>query len=615
MSQDIVFSIKCIFDNLSNDGVLKRYDADRFYIAPYQRGYKWASNDMNAPVCILMNDLFNAKENELKEYYLQYITTKSAKYNAIDVLEVIDGQQRLTTLTILLSILGLKNGHPAISNNRLSYEVRQKVSAYFDKYIYQNIGTILEKTWDEFITESTDNNEQDIYYLFHAANKINDMIDEKCKNVSSLTKEFEEFVLENVKIILNNIEGNVNCEEIFSNLNSNKVDLTEDELIKGLLLTNSARERENSERRISYREITEVRAIIGRQWDEIAHWINNEEIRAFFFSKTTPTSSLNELLLLLALYDEYKLEAHSRGKNEIFYHFDLQIKNKTKKASEYFRKYKELRNILNEWFTDDEIYNCIGYLFFSKNSKYTTIKNFLSLLKCNKENMKKQLRAYIIDMLNLEIDELDYEKNSREISNLLLAINVFCYNGRFNFSTFSKQKWSLEHIFPQNPKEFAGNLGINDIMLINSLIDNNQNSWENIEPHLQEFEDKKYIQTVYSNLKEKLEKKDACSITEDECLVLYKLIKTDKLHSIGNMVLLTPGQNSSNSNGMFDYKRINISKMVKTGDFVPRHTYDVFSKLISANMTADLKVWNETDINEHAEYIKAKFNFIKDTNK
>ena len=100
-------------------------------------------------------------------------------------------------------------------------------------------------------------------------------------------------------------------------------------------------------------------------------------------------------------------------------------------------------------------------------------------------------------------------------------------------------------------------------------------------------------------------------MTSDERRVLYRLIKTDKLNSIGNMALLTKSDNSSNRNGMFDKKRFNIAKRVSNGSFVPKHTYDVFSKLISEEMTPELNVWNETDIQKHEEWIKTRVNAIK----
>ena len=70
------------------------------------------------------------------------------------------------------------------------------------------------------------------------------------------------------------------------------------------------------------------------------------------------------------------------------------------------------------------------------------------------------------------------------------------------------------------------------------------------------------------------------------------------------MALLTRADNSSNGNSMFDAKRKNIVKRISDGCFVPKHTYDVFSKLLSAKMNSDLTVWSEQDMIAHEEWIQ-----------
>ena len=82
---------------------------------------------------------------------------------------------------------------------------------------------------------------------------------------------------------------------MFSNLNDNKVDLTSSELIKGLFLTKSAREK-TDERKITYKEILDIRAVMGRQWDSLSHWANRSDINIFFFKNSLHV--LDELLLL-----------------------------------------------------------------------------------------------------------------------------------------------------------------------------------------------------------------------------------------------------------------------------------------------------------------------------
>jgi hypothetical protein len=78
------------------------------------------------------------------------------------------------------------------------------------------------------------------------------------------------------------------------------------------------------------------------------------------------------------------------------------------------------------------------------------------------------------------------------------------------------------------------------------------------------------------------------------------------------MALLASPDNISNKNGAFDKKRYNIVKRISAGSFVPKHTYDVFSKLISREMNKDLTVWAIDDIDAHIKWIKSKINEIRE---
>jgi len=612
MSDDLTYNIKNIFNADSGDGVLRQKNAKKYYIAPYQRGYKWASSSSNDAVCVLISDLIDAANKPNIEYYLQFITTKVSKINNEPVLEVIDGQQRLTTLTILLSVLEyiIGDGKKAVSNDLLSYEVRPNVTVFFQKHIYQNIGTLISDTWEDFKDKYPENDEQDIFYLFNAARKIHDMLFEKFKKDNDAYKKFKEYLLEKVIIILNHVEKTINCEEIFSNLNDNRVELTSSELIKGLILTNRTRETPNNEAEIIYEEKMEIRAIMGRQWDEISHWANRDDINEFYFSGSG--NVLDKLLLLLALDNVSNKIENKLSKNAVFNYFQSEIKKNNITARELFVKLKELKSILNEWYNDNEIYNSLGYLFFRKNLNKKTITDYLPFIRNSKPEIKKELKNTVFNILDkIDIDKLDYNMDSEDIHNLLLAINVFGYEGRFEFSAFNNKFWSLEHIFPQNPEELGDNLKQKDISSLKSLCDNKLGDFEKVKDILRKFEEMiKNVEDVYNSLSDKMNK-ETCTLSLEEKKVLYSLIKSKELHSIGNMALLTGSDNSSNGRGMFDDKRYNIVERISKGSFVPKHTYDVFSKLFSKETIPDLTVWTPTDIEAHFEWIKEKIKNIK----
>jgi hypothetical protein len=620
MSEEIDFNIKNIFDATSANGALKQHGAKKYYIAPYQRGYKWAARSQDDAVCVLIKDLIDASKKPDIEYHLQFITTKISKIGngeyTESVLEVIDGQQRLTTLTILLSVLKHLDGYEeeAVSNDLLSYEIRPKVTEFFQNHIYRNINTLMSGTWESFIEKYPENNEQDIYYLYSAAQKIEEMLKEMSGKENSDIKDaivdFKRYLLEKVRIILICIKRNIDCEEIFSNLNDNKIELTSSELIKGLILTDVAREPPNTKRTFTDKEKNELRTVMGRQWDEISHWANRKEIKKFLFSGCV--NVLDELLLLLAtdIGNEFKKPGDISSKNAVFNYFQSQIKDGKRNARDIFDKLKEIKAVLNDWFNDDEIYNSLGYVFFRRNSKQK-IADYLSIIRYGKLKLKNSLNKSICKSLIEDVDTLQYGKDSDKIRDILLAISVFSEDiqKRFDYAGFNAETWSLEHIFPQTPDNLANDVEQKDIDLLKSLCGDlwcghGLCEFEKVKDSLMGYEETiADIESAYRSLSEKLNM-EACKFTSDEKKILYKILeKIGKLDSIGNMALLTGPDNSSNSNGMFDKKRLNIVKRISGGSFVPKHTYDVFSKLISPQMTPDLTIWTINDIDAHTGWI------------
>jgi hypothetical protein len=583
---DLIFSISNTFSLDVRDGALGRNDAKKFYIAPYQRGYKWSSATSNSPVQILMTDLIDAFAARPKEYYLQFITVTSSNHEGETVLEVIDGQQRLTTITLLFSVMNyrLKSEQKPFTENKLSYEVRENVSDFFDKFIYNNISELIELDWKALITQHPIYDEQDINYLFNAAKKINELLP------TADLQEFHDYVANKVMLIVNKVEKTISCERIFSNLNTNKVELTSAELIKGLLLTKSVRENPDSAKVVPYREILEQRTAMGRQWDEIDNWCNMKAINSFFFNESK--DPIHELLLLLAMNEGFKPEKN-KDKYYLFNYFQSRIKKGEKSARMYFNEFKKLKLTLNDWYINPKIYNLMGFLFVAKASRFN-LNSLIGKFNISKIALQEELTKYARDLVSTDIDDLDYGDNNEEIHDLLLSLSVFGSDKKFDFYSFKNNEWSLEHIFPQNPKKFSPELKQADIRLINSIIgskldiDNTETSSLKVE------------------LASKL-KKESCTLNEEELILLCNLLQSKKINGIGNMALLTKPDNSSNGNGMFDLKRINIANRVSKGSFVPKHTYDVFSKLISDKMNPDLTVWSEEDINTHKEWIELNF--------
>jgi hypothetical protein len=177
------------------------------------------------------------------------------------------------------------------------------------------------------------------------------------------------------------------------------------------------------------------------------------------------------------------------------------------------------------------------------------------------------------------LTNLKYGGDDNQIHAVLLALSVFPKNitRRFDFDSFKRQNWSLEHIFPQTP-EGKGH----------TLTDDEK---KNI----------KAILKVKNNEVELLLNKSTRT-TEEQKVYVDAIRKTGTLDNIGNMCLLTGGANSALGCMFFDGKRQKILELIQEGSFVPKHTFDVFAKMIK-NLDDDLKQWSKRDIDNHAQYI------------
>lgn len=592
--KELVFSVKDIFNNETADGCLSQYDASFYMIPAYQRGYKWAA-DKHGAVTALMEDLWSAYIEEKTEYYLQYITLKHGTSEIADkssdsyCLEVIDGQQRLTTLSILLSAFNALENNDEKKNpaaDKLRYSIRPNLfkdwiypAEPFLKFAQVNFNDLVEADRERF-------DRQDVYYLHAASSYCLKFLKKPQRDISG----FYEFILSKVKLIVNSIEPHIKSETVFRNLNSNKVPLTEVELIKALLITRAGRGEVDNDS-ANFREVMEVRFGLGRQWDEIQSWVNDEVVRSFYFSSNSdPMYDL--LKLTAARFAKVPDAALSGGRQSDKWLFDLYDRADARTA---FNQLVETWLCLKDWFLDDKIYHLIGFIRFSGspakpslqflrvcldmpsrsalNEKLISEKNSLIFGKNCEQGMQREA-----------LEALKYGEGSDQIRAILLSLSVFVRSDsavRFDFYQFVKNKWSLEHIFPQNPEGRKNKLNSDDKDNIRKLL---RASSVEIKPELESILEK--------------EVRDQ----EDKTFVADKIKECRLVHGIGNMCLLTGGDNSVLGCGFFDEKRKKILHLVKQGNFVPAHSFDVFSKMIPG-LEDDLGRWSVEDMKAHTKFI------------
>lgn len=607
--QRFIFSAGEIF-SLKQGGCLYNFNVAGYYIGPYQRTYKWGSKGIADPVPVLLTDLYEAflrsrvDERSDPEYFLQYITVKETEIQGNRFFEVIDGQQRLTTLRLLF--LMLKN-HFAQSEPEFPAEQRLlRYSRYED-----DIFTRIAQMDDDNVVASELRN-QDEYYMLSAY--------KRCAHFFQLIEEIEtesltpfiEFVIRNVKLIINKENVSVMPEEVFAQLNMNRVPLTNVYLIKGLLLTRSSRRHRADHTDREFTEILDERIIMGGVWDEISSWINQKNVTRFFFGSSAEKSDGMTLLLRL-------VKPAGKGESNVVRTFHLQLQeglllgeyqlfndyhDGIRSALDAFDLLEKIRHTyqrMRSWYEDAPLYNLFGYRLETE-GKHFELTGVLLGKKDNVE-VRKNLTTYLRSQLqpSPSLDVLRYGQGSRQIQKVLLALSVFPErvdeNYRFDFFRYASENWSLEHIFPQNPK--SGKLVIRD-----------DRNWllRQLTARIAGTENQNEQETV--DLREQI-----LSSNEIEAAkVDWILASVADVHQLGNMALLSTRVNSALSNGLFNTKRKILVKRINEGNFVPQHTIDAFSKMLGTtglineigdpvDFNETYETWSDKDAHTHRLWI------------
>lgn len=593
-----IYSLEEVFTRFLEDG-----EKQNFIIPTYQRGYKWTSDGEFSHVQTLMRDLYSAyNRGNGSRYYLQFITLKPAGDN----FEVIDGQQRLTTLTIFFCVWAHIHGFSSecFVNNKLKYEARMN---FIDQFVFSDLNKLLPySNWSEFLTANSssvaDIDNQDVFYIFHAAKFIQSFID----GLTAKEQEpFYSYICTHVHIIINLLDNDLSSEKIFINVNKG-VKLQDEDLVKGLIVTRIPLDNQTQAHRLTENEINEMRCNIGRQWDDLVRWTSRPDIAVYFNGADAEESKGLKWLIDLSYPDVQ----NEKDAYPVFSYLDNLCRTMNVPASDIFNKIRQTMLKINDLLCDPELNNLLGYLLHSKRG-FNISKAWQEIGELQtKSEILSNLKAHCKKLLPWdydkgEIEELNYYDDKSKLFDLFILLDICKYlpigdrkARAYDYSKFVLEKWSIEHIFPQSAKDFKAltSLQPEDLLIIRELLPEAVDIL-----NVEDDEAKEKIISLY----EKIRSTDTCcSINTDEREILGQVLTKNapELHRVGNLALLQSGINSRLSNHFFDNKRKVLVRCVSNGMFVPYHTYDVFSKLIISSETG-LHTWSKDDITNHEEYI------------
>ena len=555
----------------------------RYYIPSYQRGYRWTTKQVTQ----LLDDLFEFESERKKgkgEFYcLQPIVVvplqggqrpQQWQDGEEPVYEVIDGQQRLTTILLILQYMKDKQ-LPLNQLYELSYQTRIGSSDF--------LRNIRSKSEEEAERNS------DYWHIYHAYRVIDDWF---TNNQQYIWPIYQLLIsndeLNNVRIIWYELGQSEDKIDVFSRLNIGKIPLTDAELIKALFLR-----RGNFADNLASLEQVQI----ASEWDSIENKLQNSSFWTFVSGCNSNYANHIELI--------FELIAGSKQSKQTSFEYYTEVLNaRNVSISKIWLEVKQVFLRLEEWYDNHELYHYIGYLT-SMGSSISEIYQ-LSLNK-SKAQFVQALKEKIKDSFNnVILDDLEYEpSNLKTIRKVLLLFNIetiLCSSKaytRFPFDLYLLDQWDVEHIRSRTEysyKLYQESVLSESVSYFESKYELNEQEQEllsEIKDLLLRMGDKKgdAYQQDFNELFAKIQK----HFGEDKDL--------QKVNSLGNLTLLDSKTNRSYGNSPFVLKRQRIVQNDKKGVFTPIATKNIFLKYYSHHAT-DILVWQDKDAEDYMQSIQ-----------
>lgn len=634
----------------------------KFNIPDYQRGYRWEEQEVTE----LLDDLwdFNNSNDSGDFYCLQPIVLKK---NEDDSFDVLDGQQRLTTLYILLVYLEDMRKSPEYDKSlfTLNYSTRTDCEIFLKekKFIngeiddsnidYYHIGKAYQAIdkWfkkeehksakremlfillDETVRDDNrkkKNNVGVIKYIVEDSENSKDVsirlnIDEIALLFNEAVKDENRKKNRNVRVIKYIVEDTENPIDVFIRLNIGKIPLTDAELTKALLL--QADKYSSSELKYNRMKLHNI----ATEWDNIETELQKENFWGFIGDQTIKDKTHIEFIFNIIadkLQEKYKYFEEKPKKYSTFLIFSKYLEDlmRAKKDGSLLTRIEAVEKIwgevveyfeyFKEWYNDTTLYHNIGFLL--NHRSYKSYSKYIgNLVEKSKTLSKTQFVEYVEDLignvieLSKGINELHYNNDTTPIHRLLLIHNVFSTmksdkeNARFPFNLYKEEKkWSLEHIHAQNSEN------IKDREKQNTWIDDHVRSFSNSD----DDDIKAIVEKLISMRKaKKIEQTVFDAIVADIDMIMDDKngLSGDEIHKLENLCLLDSSTNSHLNNSVFEVKREKIKTRSRDGFYIPLCTRNAFLKAYT-EYPQDNIYWKEEDRKGYLKSIQDVYNhFVK----
>jgi hypothetical protein len=541
----------------------------RFFVPAYQRGYRWGPDEVEQ----LLEDVW---ENGDRPYCLQPVVVKARGANEW---ELVDGQQRLTTLYLVFLCLQRAFLPAAAPPWTLVYETRPRSEAYLATLDASEKGANI-----------------DFFHMYRAFEKVQEWIEGRARRDGNVGRkhfvamQLYRFLYERVQVIWYEADAGVDARTLFARLNIGRIPLTNGELVKATLIMPG-----------HGGGPTRPEEVVS-QWDLIERDLRSPDLWAFL-TNADPEAFPTRIELLLDL-----VAGGPRGRErKRFQTFDvLRARMISETRAQVWQEIVDLHAVLREWFDDHDLYHWIGFLIATDRHPDETLNELVPLAKkVTKQAFRAALAERTRQRLHLrrnDIGDLTYEtSNGKErCTRVLLLFNVETVrrlgagSERYSFRAHkgverAGRSWSLEHIHAQQAD------GLRTLEQWTAWLRDHQRALATlpVDTALKERLDRK----IESSL-DKLDRHLFAELAEEVSQVFTPKEDTtaseDWMHGITNLALLPKDTNSALGNAAFEVKRRLVLGLDRDGAYIPVCTRRVFLKYYT-DEGAQLCYWSATD--------------------
>ena len=575
------------------------------FIIPYlQRAYKWKEKQAKQ----MLEDFSEFLKQEKTYYCMQPLAVVKIGDNKY---ELLDGQQRLTTLLILWRIL---------------FESDEKTS-YPYKFEYERDSSESNTLINgySFITESDEIKKGeygniDEYYMskvygaikLYFDNPNNKKTDEQ--KADNYKETFKKLLKGEGKHILF-LWYEVNEEEkhtTFAHLNSGKIELTCSELIKAILLSDGNKESLDNNR-------LPDKSLVAAQYAEMEEAFNDDRLW-YMLQTDEPLYNGSRMDLLFNMVLNINRKAYEADPKAAFY----KVYARRADLSRFWKDCRAYFVRIMDLYKNPYTYHYIGYLTYTEgNNKIDDwVKVYKeSGLKGCIEQLKSKVRESISGLGDLE--KITYSDTSKatlrkifilhNIQTILIHYETikkanlglrFSYE-QFPFELLYSQRWDIEHIASQT---------------------------ENPLTKIQDCKD--WIASVRADYSEIFVQRPDLNneidlFEKDSKIEMFKQIYNEIVSSaeknspqnkdgLGNLVLLDSHTNRSYHNSLYKRKRKIILAASNIDNqnneyqvtYIPRCTLNVFLKTYNTGLDVKLGEWTQDDYDKYLGDLKEKLEQI-----